>query len=219
MKKRFSIYFILGFFMLYNCDFKKDKAPVEDNLKMDTINKVSTKENKYSDKAFNVWLDYYKQLNSKFDVSKFKKEKPYKIQREKANIAPIWDVNFNPIYKDFLIYNPDSTQYIDIDSYKWNIDKDKQIHIGADQEVVLVNIPKKKVQRIIFYGPSFWVESAYFKNDSTIVLLENSTDKKPGYQEINLNTDSAQYYIYPESFKNPSEYLKNRILSIYNNNL
>ena len=134
-------------------------------------------------------------------------------------MTPVWDKNFNPVYKNYLVYNPDSTKYIDFDSYKWDYNKKKGLQIGADQEIALVNIPEKKVERILFYGPSFWVENAYFKNDSVIVLLENSRDGNPGYQEINLNTDSSQYYLYPKGVKNPTEYLKNRILSVQNKDL
>lgn len=213
MKKLLYGITILGLLSLYNCNKKSEEKPEKEPVANDTIQ--TAKKDVYSDKVFETWIAYYKGLDPNFQSKLFEKEAPYKIIREKATSPAVWDAKFNSVYKDFLIYNADSTQYIDIDSYKWKMLAGDQLQIGPDQEILLVNIPNKKVERILFYGPSFWVENAYFKNDSTIVLLENSSDKKPGYQEINLNTDSAQYYIYPKALKEPSEYLKKRILSTY----
>ena len=218
MKKSNIIYLISVFFLFQSCNLKKEKEPQEEQITTQT-DKPTEHVNQYSQEVFNSWLDYYKNEINNFDSSKFEKEKPFKIVRAKSDLTPVWDEKFDSIYKDFLIYNPDSTKYIDFDSYKWKLNNKKDLQIGPDQEIVLVNIPEKKVERLLFYGPSYWVENAYFKNDSIIVLMENSSEGKPGYQEINLNTNTSQYYIYPEKVKNPEKYLKNRILSVENKDL
>ncbi|MBV7441855.1 hypothetical protein KRX57_10530 [Weeksellaceae bacterium TAE3-ERU29] len=216
MKKTSIIYLVSAFFLFQACDSKKEKQPNEVEISEE---KPTEDINQYSQETFNSWLNYYNNQINGFDLTNFEKEKPFKIIRSKSNVTPVWDKNFNANYKNYLVYSPDSTKYIDFDSYKWKFDKKKGLEIGPDQEIVLVNIPEKKVESILFYGPSYWVENAYFKNDSVVVLLENSSDGRPGYQEINLNKDSSQYYIYPKKVKNPEEYLKNRILSIQNKDL
>lgn len=201
---------------LSSCDFKKDTPPQDIDLqeeKTDTI--VAKPEKKYALATQNNWEKYYSQKDSGFDMSNFEKEESFKIVRMESQSTPIWSQDFNPVYKDFFAFNADSTQYVDIHSYKWNFDDNGELIIGPDQEIVLVDIPNKKSERILFYGPSFWVEDAYFKNDSIVVLLENSTDKTPAYQEINLNQNLSQYYIYKEPLNFDSDYLKNKISEIY----
>lgn len=151
-------------------------------------------------------------------MENFKKEETYKLNRHESHVTPTWDKDFNPVYKSFLVYNSDSTLYLDFDSHKWRLDQDGKLQMGVEQEMVLVDTKNKKTETILIYGPSFIVEDAYFKNDSILVLLENSSDNIPAYQEINLKNDSATYYAYKKKLF-PSEYLKNRILSIYEDKL
>ncbi|QAR30053.1 hypothetical protein EQP59_01110 [Ornithobacterium rhinotracheale] len=213
------IYALFAILFIWSCDNKKETSPSEMPTPPTEAEKPVEEIEANKPNEFNAWVDYYKRLQSDFSVEKFKKDASFDVIRSESSVKPLWDKDFDPLYKDYLIYNSDSTQYIDIDSYKWGLEKDKKLQINADQEVVLVNIPEKKVQRILFYGPAYWVEAAYFKNDSTVVLLENSEENIPAYQEINLNKNTTDYYLYSEPLKKSSEYLKKRILSIYNKEL
>lgn len=217
--KYMRIYALFAILFIWSCDNKKETSPSEIPTPPTEAEKPVEEIDANKPNEFNAWVDYYKRLQSDFSVEKFKKDASFDVIRSESSAKPVWDKDFDPLYKDYLIYNSDSTQYIDIDSYKWGLEKDKKLQINADQEVVLVNIPEKKVQRILFYGPAYWVEAAYFKNDSTVVLLENSEENIPAYQEINLNKNTTDYYLYSEPLKKPSEYLKKRILSIYNKEL
>ena len=202
--------------LIWGCDTKSDSKIEDVTLPETEMDKLEdTPKRAYTLEKHNQWVDYYTQNNSSFSMDNFNIDETFKIVRNETNITPIWSEEFQPVYKQFLAFNADSTQYIDIDSYKWGFDEQGELMIGPDQEIVLVNIPDKKVERILFYGPSFWVEEAYFKNDSIVVLLENSTDKIPAYQEINLNQNTSDYYIYNEPLEFESEYLKNRITGIY----
>lgn len=215
--------FILAIILLsiISCYDKKEKQPDEIEIPKDTIQQVEIEkptEETAHDKVFVAlenWKNYYKKRINGFDLNDFKKDESYSFEREHSHIEPIWSDNFNPIHKQFLVYNSDSTIYIDFDSYKWGLDKKNRLMIEPDQEVTLVNIAEKKIERLLFYGPSFWVEDAYFKNDSTLVLLENSTDQTPAYQEVNLNTNTGQYFTYKKSTGFDSDYYKDRVLSIY----
>lgn len=201
---------------IWSCDTKNEttidevEIPVEDSAT--TIEKPRRT---YTLEKQNQWIDYYKKHINGFNLDNFKQDESFKIIRAESNITPIWSDKFLPVYKQFLAFNADSTQYVDIDSYKWGFDDKGELTIGPDQEIVLVNVPEKKIERLLFYGPSFWVEDAYFKNDSIVVLLENSSENKPAYQEINLNQNKSDYYIYDKDLEFKSDYFKDRITGIY----
>lgn len=214
MQKIIILIFIL--ILVYSCDTRKEDQPADIQLPTEQIVTVAVdKQPTYSTAVRNQWESYYADIIPNFSRENFTTEESFKIIRSKGTVTPIWDKKFNPVYKDFFAFNADSTQYIDFDSYKWGFDDKGQLVINPDQEIVLVNIPQKKVERILFYGPSFWVEDAYFKNDSVVVLLENSTDRIPAYQEINLKQNKSNYYLYNKSVDFDSEYYKNRISRIY----
>lgn len=214
MKKLFA--YLLMLLLLWNCD-TKEPQPIDTPLPDETTQKAEPQptEKLYSSAKQTQWESYYQSKIPNFDTEDFQQENAFKIERSPGTVTPIWDKKFNPVYKEFLAFNADSTQYVDIDSYKWSFDEKDELTIAPDQEIVLVNIPEKKVERLLFYGPSFWVEDAYFKNDSVVVLLENSTDRIPAYQEINLNQNQSQYYLYKKSLDFDSECFKNRIAQIY----
>lgn len=218
MKKSF-LFYALVLILVWSCDFKPEPQPIDtplpDEVQSETMD--TQKAEAYAKSALkqSQWESYYQEKMDDFAKEDFKKENAFKIERSPSTVTPIWEEKFNPIYKEFFSYNADSTKYIDIDSYKWSIDEQGELSIAPDQEIALVNIPEKKVERILFYGTSFWVEDAYFKNDSVIVLLENSTDKIPAYQEINLNQNTSKYYIYKKALDFDSDYYKNRMSRMY----
>lgn len=206
--------------LIWSCDTKEeesiDETPLsEEMIEIETEKPVRT----YSLEKQNEWVDYYSQNVKGFSLNNFVQDESFKIVRNESNITPIWSKDFKPVYKQFLAFNADSTKYVDIDSYKWGFDDKGELIVGPDQEIVLVDVANKKTERILFYGPSFWVEEAFFKNDSIVVLLENSTDNKPAYQEINLNQNKSDYYIYKDELEFQSEYLKNRVTDIYNSRM
>lgn len=206
---------VLLIFVITSCD-RKEENPSE--IVMEEVGTDSVEipaKRTYTMEIQDQWEDYYESKIAGFSKDNFKKDESFRIERAKGTVTPVWNDKFNPVYKDFFAWNADSTQYVDFDSYKWGFDDKGELVINPDQEIVLVNIPEKKVERLLFYGPSFWVEDAYFKNDSVVVLLENSTDRVPAFQEINLNQNYSQYYIYNKPLNFDSEYYKNRIEQIY----
>lgn len=214
LKKLSICVLILSLF--WSCDFKSESKIEDIEIKEDSATETVVKPRRaYTLETQDHWLNYYQTEESDFNLANFKKDESYNIERIESNLTPIWSPDFNPVYKQFLAFNADSTQYVDIDSYKWGFDDQGELTIGPDQEIVLVNIPERKVERILFYGPSFWVEDAYFKNDSILVLLENSSENIPAYQEININQNTADYYIYSEPLEFQPEYLKSRVMRIY----
>lgn len=133
----------------------------------------------FSDSIFNRWFNYYKINYPDFSLSNFE------LQNSKAlNIIPgtvygKFDEEYDSMYNQFLIYNSDSTRYIDIDSYNWSKDEKGQRLNSPDQEINLIDLGSKSVKRIDFVGSNEWVEDAFWENDSTIVLLKNNYDRSP----------------------------------------
>ncbi|MXV37314.1 hypothetical protein GO491_01290 [Flavobacteriaceae bacterium Ap0902] len=209
--------------LLHGCDFKKDEK-IEDTVleekKMVEDKSSETVAESQTFKTQENWESYYKDHIQGFDTRSFSKEDSFKLYPEATStVKPIWDPEFNPVYENFIKYNEDSTKYVDFMSYKLQFDAHNELLVSPDQEIVMVDIKNKKVERILFYGPSYWIEDAYFKNDSTLVLLENSTENIPAYQEINLHTNQSTYYTYKEPTDFQSSYLKDRVISLYDDNL
>lgn len=179
MKK--ILYFFIGILLL-GCNNSKEKEtealPEEDPdlvvveaniLALDPANHL----------ALQDWISYYKALQRNFSIDDFMYEDTYPLEVMEGSVPGSFDREFDIRYSDFLVYNSDSTRYIDFDSYHWSLDANNQPLFSPDQEINVVNIPKKTVTRIGFRGPSYWVEDAFWKNDSVIVLLENSYEQKP----------------------------------------
>ena len=90
------------------------------------------------------------------------------------------DKSYYKNYQLFLKYSPDSSMFVDIDSYNIEIHQDKNggvssIEKGPDTEVSLVNLAEKQKTRLVFLGPGNSVEDASWIDDRTILLI--------GYQE------------------------------------
>lgn len=166
------------------------------------------------------WIIYYQtDIDSFFTLEKFELYSEIQLNKIKGTIYGVYDEMFDETYRNFLIYSPDKKRYIDIDSYQWSLDKNrKDLLFEPDQEINLVDIPNETVWRIAFLGPSYWVEDAFWENDSIVFLLENSYDKMPSITQINLNSEKMIKFKYQDSLKIHSEYTKHRILNKINYN-
>lgn len=159
------------------------------------------------------WKDYYKSLDADFELNKFKLDDKHKLETMPGSVSALYDQDFDEKYEPFLIYNSTKEMYIDMDSYSMTFEDD-DVNFEPDQEINVVNIPKKTVTRIGFYGPSYWVEDAFWKDDHTVILLENNDEKVPMIVEINLKSHEVTRYVYSDTLKNNSDYAKQRIQKI-----
>lgn len=119
-----------------------------------------------------------------FDWSKFrmtdvwKEDSMYTYKFEPSS-------DFYENYGRFLKYSPDSSYFIDLDSYNLNIYKDKQGNwigeeLGPDTEVALVNPKTGEKTRLLFFGPGASVEDAIWLDDDNIALLGIKDDWESG---------------------------------------
>jgi hypothetical protein len=210
MKNRKYIYIILILIVSCNDSNKKETENTVEQQTELNVNKVSLDLEKNSNLKLSEWIDYYQSLEPNFSLENFEFKSKDSLNIIQGNVFGNYDTNFDPIYSDFLIYRNDKEKYIDFDSYNWSIDENKEILFSPDQEINVVDIKNKTVDRIAFRGPSQWVENAYWESDSMIVLLENNYEKQPIITELNLKSKTVKSFKYRDTLNFDSEYSKLR---------
>lgn len=173
---------------------EKTPTNISDKNDADTLKQISVKSKDTLNPVFTKWIDFYKKDNPDFSTESFSKIQEGKIKRTPTESVTAKDSAFNPVYRPFLIYSPDSSRYVDIDSYLWTTDKDGLVGFEADQKIVLVNVKENRPEQIGFFGPSFRIEDGFWKNKNELVLLGNSSDKVPFYNVYNFRTNKLDFY-------------------------
>lgn len=107
---------------------------------------------------------------SKFTIARYWKEE-FVV---KAPFTP--EKNYYETYGQFLKYSPDSSRFIDLDSYNIDIQKNKTGQLigtddGPDTEVSFVDLNKKQRMRLVFLGPGNSVEDAAWLDNNNLVLI------------------------------------------------
>ncbi|MCD9855911.1 hypothetical protein LUD75_14390 [Epilithonimonas sp. JDS] len=211
-KAKKTIFLLTLFSFLISCtDHKKTVLQNQSGKRKDSVR--VQKFHSDNNETLNNWVDYYKKIDPDFNLDNFEFESENSFDKIAGNIYGIYDKEFDKLYSDFLIYSPNRQKYIDIDSYHWSLDDEGKPGFEVDQEINLVDISNKKIEKIAFYGSSNWVEDAYWKDDQTIVLLENSYEQRPAIREMNFNSMKSRTFKYQDSLKTISEYSKERIMA------
>lgn len=206
---RNSIFMLL--LLLFSCDqkMKPKSEPKPNHAKTATPQRFYPK----NEVQIQPWFTYYKSQDSTFKFENFKLEENTPISYQKSTIFILNEKGFNETYKPFLVFNKSKDKYIDFDSYHWFLEKDGSASFEADQQIVLVDWKKKKAQQIAFFGPSFWIEEAFWKDDSEVFLLGNSYEKVPFIIEFNLAKNWKKYYKYSDTLKFETSYTNERLRS------
>ncbi len=158
------------------------------------------------------WANYYKSLDSSFSLDLFQLERTDTLNFIQGNVFGIFDKEFDEIYNDFIVYSPNGKRYLDFDSYQWTIDENRNTIFSADQEINLIDLNAQTVTRIAFRGPLLWVENALWRDDSTVVLLENSSDHFLRISELNIINGEIKTFKYSKSINTNSQYFENRLI-------
>lgn len=212
-----QIYLISALIFFYSCNDSQNK---NNHLeKRGEIYQSKPKQEKLnleinSDSILNKWFEYYKKREPNFSLANFNLTMTDSLKIINGIVSGIFDREFDEIYNEFLIYNSDKSQYLDFDSYSWSIDENGEQSFSPDQEINLINIENKTVKRIAFRGPSQWVEDAFWKNDSTIFLLENNYEKQPLISEMDLKNGILRTFKYNDTLGFETDYTKERFKQI-----
>ena len=208
-----------AFLILYSCNEKKEET-VSDIILPDTdsleyVGEIESEPSALADlesnSTFQNWLKFYKSADSGISVSNFNLTEVQKLDTMRGNVTGNFDPAFDKTYEPFLIYNPSKTMYLDIDSYNWSIDNEGVVQFEADQEVNLVSLTDKTVSRVAFFGPSHWVDDAFWVSDSIFVLLENGNDNQPGIMTYNLKDNSIYLFSSDEISPSNKKYIQSRL--------
>jgi hypothetical protein len=119
--------------------------------------------------------------------------------------------NYGPLFK----YSPDSTKFIDLDSYNISIRKNNKGQRigepqGPDTEVSLVDLKKKQVSRLIFLGPGNNIEDAAWQDNENLLLVSSvdNTDAAANASVIKYNLPSKTFYVYETADSSIVNHLK-----------
>ena len=198
-------------FLFFACD-KKVKTIPSPNPKTSKVENPA--ESKVNKKLYNhPWFQYYQKENPAFKFENFQLKEAYPIVYQKSSVTIMNEKDFNEIYTPFFIFNESKRKYVDFDSYQWFPASDGYAEFEADQQVVLVDMKKKEARQIAFFGPSYWIEDAYWKGDSAVVLLGNSYEKVPFILKYNFEKNIVQNFQYPDTLKIETTYSKMRLRS------
>lgn len=215
---------IFLFLTLLGCNNNDQKATVQqaengedssgimdddDRIKENTVAFINgTGFSKYAKSAM-PQLDW-----TKFEVTRFWKEE----FNTKSTFSP--EKDFFEIYGPFLKYSPDSSKFLDLDSYNLSIYKANNGKLvadgqGPDTEVSMVIPATKQRIRLIFLGPGNSVEDAAWIDNENFVLFglqenEAATATNAVIWRFNLAEKMVYLYELPDSkvvdqWKNYSE--------------
>lgn len=183
----------LLFVIIISCADKKEKdSPKSEPAAPETTEKPKTV--KPQDSALVSWLSHYRKENPDFDEKNFILTSTSAISYNPSNVVVMNKKSFNEIYKPFFIFNDSKNKYLDFDSYHWFVSKDGNASFEADQQVALVDMKEKSAVQIAFFGPSYRIEEAFWKGDSTAVLLGNSYEKVPFMMKFNFPKNTVQHF-------------------------
>jgi hypothetical protein len=149
------------------------------------------------------FTDYAKSKIPSFDWSRFK----YKSSYEQDSLLT---GDFKPSktyyasYGSLLKYSPDSSRFIDLDSYNIDIRKDASGKLigtagGPDTEVSLIDPKSGKSKRLLFMGPGGSVEDAFWTGNNELVIVGTQENEENGGKKVTvwkINLADMMYDIY-----------------------
>ena len=151
MKPRFSIYSVLFAITLAIFSCNDDKEPAEVTIvdaPVDSLVSLNA-----SDRVYISWDEFYKKNDITFSLDSFLKADT--ITGELYTISYTPSPEYFENFGNLLVYNEDSSKFIDAFSSSWIIEKgtDGKLHAREgeiDQEVTIVN-KKEKIRTRLFF--------------------------------------------------------------------
>lgn len=215
------IYGITILFLLSACRYKQkeknntemSEAEEKEYLADSLLNNIKTQSELYKD-----WTNAYKEKDIHFSLDSFEYLSEYNDEFLNSSFTP--DKSFYKKYGPLLVYNADSTKFIDLFSYYLvlNINKNGKVSSGgteADQEVAVVDKKTKTRYRVFFCGTPCFVAKASWLDNEKIVLFGLTTEDgddnyTPTIWLIDLKTASTTEYNYNKSINelSPDELLE-----------
>ena len=145
-------------FLLCSCVVRENKSVPSENTSDLVISRLDR------------WLDYYDLKISNFTDSLPMAELDL-ISSDHEFLSEV-----DHLYGSFFIFSPDSSNYIDLDSYSLVLEKDslgQLISTGSeiDTEAAWIDLKRKKRSRILFCGTECRPEEAYWVKNNVVYIL------------------------------------------------
>lgn len=176
----------------------QDTIPVVDTTKI----VLDTNEDVYAS-----WDDFYSKDDIAFSLDSFMKSDTLNGELYIQSFEP--DKDYYTNYGPLLVYNYDSSMFIDAYSTAWIIEADKEGQLYAregevDQEVTVIDTHKHVKTRLLFCGPSCIIQKAFWYSKDIVGimgLMSEYTDEyyTPTIWFVNINNGVTIPYQYHSS--------------------
>jgi hypothetical protein len=214
MIKNFAIVAIIASVLFASCKNEDEKAAGDTSAGTRAADPATeTVDTVLSDETISFFdqsgfSDFARTKAPAFDWSKFRMTNSWK--EDSLFITPFTPApNYYSAYKDLLRYSPDSTMFIDLDSYNLSVEKDRDgkligIETGPDTEVSLINRKDQKKTRLVFLGPGNSIEEGSWIDNENLVLMgfyeSNDTGGRlPAIWRYHIPTTTFSIYEMPDS--------------------
>jgi len=124
--------------------------------------------------VYATWDEFYRQDDLTFAIDSFMKVDTVNGQLFTQSFKP--DADYFKRFGKLLVYNADSSIFIDAYSTTWIVEPDAKGTLYAregevDQEVAIVNTKTNVRTRLLFCGPSCQVQKAFWYSDDIVGIM------------------------------------------------
>ena len=201
---------ILGMAACGGCDDKQAtevQKPVTDTISL-----------KNNSEVYAAWDELYSAEDPAFSIDSFIKDDTAKNELFLSDFTPT--DSFYLRFGSLLVYNPDSSMFIDAYSTSWIIEPGNGGKLYAregevDNEVSIVNTKTNKRIRLLYCGPSCQFQKAFWYNDEIVGVMGMMAEYADEYYTpviwfVNINTGVTIPYYYHSgiSIVNAHDYMK-----------
>lgn len=149
-------------------DSNKDETTTVEHITTDSINLQKDKE------VYATWGELYGNEDIPFSLDSFTTTNNIKGDLFTQPFEP--DADYYKLYGNLLVYNADSSTFIDAYSTTWIIEEQENGVLYAragevDQEVAIVNTQTNIRTRLLFCGPSCIVQKAFWYNENIVGIM------------------------------------------------
>ncbi len=210
-----TLVLILGISACGGCDDKAEKqqpAAVADTISL-----------KGNSEAYAAWDELYSAEDPAFSIDSFIKSDTAKNELFTSDFTAT--DSFYQRFGSLLVYNQDSSLFIDAYSTSWIVETGKGGKLHAregevDNEVSIVNTKTNKRTRLLYCGPSCQFQKAFWYNDEIVGVMGMMSEYADEYYTpaiwfVNINNGITIPYYYHSgiSIVNAHDYMKRHMKS------
>lgn len=193
--KGFTVGLLLFVAACGGCDkeAEKEELPAADTISLSENSEV-----------YATWDELYSLDDPAFSVDSFIKNDTVKNELFTTGFTP--SDSFYNRFGRLLVYNDDSSMFIDAYSTAWIIEPGKGGSLYAregevDQEVTIVNTKTNKRTRLLFCGPSCQFQKAFWYNEDIVGVMGMMADYSDEYYTpaiwfVNIHNGNTIPYYY-----------------------